>query len=300
MDLRIMRYFIAVAEELSFSRAADRLQMAQPPLSQEIRKLEDELGVTLFHRTKRQVKLSNAGKVFLEGARRTLSQAEATIQSARLANEGKIGEFAIGFVDSTEIVMTIIKKFRERFPNVQLILHEMTTAQQLQALDKQEIQVGFTRSVSSSVLFSSETCMEESLRVVLPEDHPLAAMPNIPLQLLADESFIMFPRYLGTNLYDLIVSYFWGNGVSMKIVQEAVQMHTIVNLVAAGMGISVVPSSMEGMKRSGVVFKKLQETTPRIMLFTVWKADEASCILDLFLATVREVTSNSITEFILD
>lgn len=296
MDLRQMRYFIAVAEELSFSRAADRLQMAQPPLSQEIRKLEEELGVTLFHRTKRQVKLSDAGKVFFEGAYRTLSQADATIKATQLANEGMIGQLIIGFVDSSEVVMTIIKRFRERFPNVHLVLRELTTEQQIQALYKQEIQVGFTRSIPMSSVLSSEVCMEESLCVAMPENHPLASLPNIPLQLLADESIIMFPRHFGTHLYDLILSYFWRNGVSITIVQEAVQMHTIVNLVAAGMGISVVPSSVEGIKRNGVVYKKLQETTPKVALYTVWRMDESSSIMDHFLNTVRDFTSNLIMD----
>ncbi|MFC9539878.1 LysR substrate-binding domain-containing protein [Lysinibacillus sp. NPDC056959] len=289
MDIRKMRYFIMVAEELNFSRAAERLRMAQPPLSQEIRKLEEELGVQLFHRTKRMVELTDAGKIFLEGSQQTLLQLERTIKETQLAAEGKIGSLIIGFVDSTEIVIEVLNKFRERFPKIHLILREMTTEQQLKALYEKQIHIGFIRSKQNNGILSSEVCSEESLRLVLLQDHPFASLPEIPLQLLIDEPFILFPRHMGPNFYDLIISYFWDHGVSINVVQEAIQMQTIVNLVATGMGVSVVPSSVESYKHPGVIYKKIQETTPKVNLYVGWREDEKSAVVNHFLTVVREM-----------
>ncbi|UYX55007.1 LysR substrate-binding domain-containing protein [Bacillus thuringiensis] len=297
MDIRKMRYFITVAEELNFSRAAERLMMAQPPLSQEIRKLEEELGVQLFHRTKRMVELTDAGKIFLEGARQTLLQVDRTIKETQLANEGKVGHLIIGFVDSTETVIEILKKFRERFPKIQLILREMTTDQQIKALYEKQIHIGFIRSKQNNEILASEVCSEECLKLVLHQDHPLVSLPNISMKSLVDEPFILFPRHFGTNFYDLIISYFWEHGVSLNIVQEAIQMQTIVDLVAAGMGISVVPSSVESYKKSGVMYKDIQENTPKINLYVGWRQDEKSVVLENFLTVVREVYATSQFEF---
>ncbi|PFJ80164.1 LysR family transcriptional regulator [Bacillus cereus] len=297
MDIRKMRYFITVAEELNFSRAAERLMMAQPPLSQEIRKLEEELGVQLFHRTKRMVELTDAGKIFLEGARQTLLQVDRTIKETQLADEGKIGHLIIGFVDSTETVIEILKRFRERFPRIQLILREMTTDQQIKALYEKQIHIGFIRSKKNNEILASEVCSEECLKLVLHQDHPLISLPNISIKSLVDEPFILFPRHFGTNFYDLIISYFWEHGVSLNIVQEAIQMQTIVNLVAAGMGISVVPSSVESYKKSGVMYKDIQENTPKINLYVGWRQDERSVVLENFLTVVREVYATSQFEF---
>lgn len=280
-----------VAEELNFSRAAERLRMAQPPLSQEIRKLEEELGVQLFHRTKRMVELTDAGRIFLEGSQQTLLQLERTIKETQLAAEGKIGSLIIGFVDSTEIVIEVLNKFRERFPKIQLILREMTTEQQLKALYEKQIHIGFIRSKLNNGIITSEVCSEESLRLVLHQDHPFASLPEIPLRLLIDEPFILFPRHMGPNFYDLIISYFWDHGVNLNVVQEAIQMQTIVNLVASGMGVSVVPSSVESYKHPGVIYKKIQETTPKVNLYAGWREDEKSAVVNHFLTVVREMYS---------
>jgi len=289
IDIRKMRYFIMVAEELNFSRAAERLRMAQPPLSQEIRKLEEELGVKLFHRTKRMVELTDAGKIFLKGSKQTLLQLEKTIKETQLAAEGRNGNLIIGFVDSTEIVIEALNKFRSRFPKVHLTLREMTTEQQLEALYEKHIHIGFIRSEQNNETLASEICFEESLRLVLPQDHPLVSLPEIPLQLIMDEPFILFPRHLGPNFYDLINGYFWEHGVSLNVVQEAIQMQTIVNLVATGMGVSVVPSSVESYIRPGVIYKKIKETTPKINLYVGWRQDEKSAVVNHFLKVVREV-----------
>ncbi|WP_142332219.1 LysR family substrate-binding domain-containing protein, partial [Bacillus pseudomycoides] len=229
--------------------------------------------------------------IFLEGSQQTLFQLERAIKETQLAAEGKIGNLIIGFVDSTEIVIEVLNKFRERFPKIHLILREMTTEQQLKALYEKQIHIGFIRSKQNNGILSSEVCSEESLRLVLHQDHPFTSLPEIPLQLLIDEPFILFPRHFGPNFYDLIINYFGDHGVSLNVVQEAVQMQTIVNLVATGMGVSVVPSSVESYKRPGVIYKKIQETTPKVNLYVGWRQDEKSAVVDHFLTVVREVYS---------
>lgn len=243
------------------------------------------------------VELTDAGKIFLEGSRQTLLQVERTIKETQLADEGKIGHLIIGFVDSTETVINILKTFRERFPKIQLILREMTTDQQIKALYEKQIHIGFIRSKQNNEIFSSEVCSKERLKLVLHENHALVSLPNISIKELVDEPFVLFPRHFGTNFYDLIISYFWEHGVSLNIVQEAIQMQTIVNLVAAGMGISVVPSSVESYKKSGVIYKDIEEHTPEINLYAGWRQDEKSVVLENFLAVVREIYTTSQFEF---
>lgn len=237
------------------------------------------------------VELTDAGKIFLEGSQQTLLQLERTIKETQLAAEGKIGSLIIGFVDSTEIVIEVLNKFRERFPKIHLILREMTTEQQLKALYEKQIHIGFIRSKQNNGILFSEVCSEESLKLVLHQDHPFASLPEIPLRLLMDEPFILFPRHMGPSFYDLIISYFWDHGVSLNVVQEAIQMQTIVNLVATGMGVSVVPSSVESYKHPGVIYKKIQETTPKVNLYVGWRDDEKSAGVNHFLTVVREMYS---------
>ena len=146
-------------------------------------------------------------------------------------------------------------------------------------------------------MLSSEVCSEEDLKLVLYKNHPLAQLRNISMKSLVNEPFILFPRHFGTNFYDVIITYFWEHGVSLNIVQEAIQMQTIVNLVAAGMGMSVVPSSVESYKKSGVIYKEIKEKTPLINLYAGWRRDEKSVILENFLTVVREVYTTSHCEF---
>ncbi|MCD7034146.1 LysR family transcriptional regulator [Metabacillus sp. GX 13764] len=287
MDLRQMRYFIMVAEELNFSRAAERLNMAQPPLSQEIRKLEEEIGVLLFHRTKRKVELSEAGKVFLKEARKTLLQFQQAVKAAQLAGDGKLGNLTVGFVDSSNLVVALIKEFREQFPRIHLTLKEMTTEQQVLALAEKQIQIGFVRSAENQDFLQSEVISEESLLLVLPENHPLCEKESIPMKMLAGEPFILFPRHLGNHFYDLIISYFREYGISLNVVQEAIQMHTILNLVKTGIGLSIVPSTLADTPVSGVVFKEIQEPAPPIHLHAAWRRDEDSPVVLRFLEMLR-------------
>lgn len=295
MELRHLRYFIAVAEELHFGRAADRLHIAQPPLSQQIRQLEAELGFQLFHRTKRSVALTEAGRIFLAESQRLFRQLEQAIQVGRKTSRGEMGQLVIGFVGSAayNILPIVLKQFRKRCPSVDLALHELTTDQQLQWLREGRLDVGFLRPPVVDRALCATTVVQEPLAVALPEAHRLADQPQVALRSIASESFILFPRSLAPGLYDQIISLCQQAGFSPKVVQEAIQMQTIVSLVAAEIGIAIVPISLHNLQRTGVVYRVLQEPTPKATIAAVWKPDDASPTVQQFLEVVQQVTSHS-------
>lgn len=293
MELRHLRYFVTLAEELHFGRAAERLHIAQPPLSQQIRQLEAELGFELFHRTKRTVQLTEAGQVFLGEVQQILRQLEQAVQVGRQTSRGFRGQVVVGFVSSAayNILPTILRTFHTSIPNVNLELHELTTDQQLQWLRDSRIDVGFLRPPVEEDSFCSEIIFHESLVVALPETHSLASQSNIALSSLQDEPFIMFPRALAPGLYDPIISLCQQAGFSPIVAQEAIQMQTIVSLVAAEMGVAIVPESLQNLQRTGVVYKALQQATPKVALAMIWRRYNASATVQRFLEVVREVAA---------
>src|SRR5262245_30953575 len=194
IELRHLRYFLVVAEELHFTRAAERLHIAQPPLSQMIRRLEHELGVSLFHRTKRQVALTDAGVIFLEEAKRALAQAEHAIQSVRRAHKGELGRLTVGFIGSAaySVLPPIVRRFRQLYPDVDLNLQELSTVQQVRALREGQLQVGFLRPFEQEPTLKRTVVLREPLLVALPEHHWLSQQAKISMRMLANESFILF------------------------------------------------------------------------------------------------------------
>lgn len=292
MELRHLHYFIAVAEELHFSRAAERLRISQPPLSQQIRGLEDELGVKLFERTKRQVQLTEAGKVFLERSYLVLSQLKQAIEATQRIGRGEVGQLAIGFVGSATytVLPDILSVFREQFPFVELRLHELTTTQQVQALHQKQVDVGIVRSAIIEPGLSVECILKESLVLALPETHPLSAETKVSLSNLADESFILFPAKLGPIFYEQIINVCQQAGFHPKVAQEAVQMQTIIGLVAAGLGIAFVPASLQNFHRNGVIYRPLQEQTPTTGLYLTWRQYDSSPVIGAFLSSARKTT----------
>jgi DNA-binding transcriptional LysR family regulator len=297
MELRHLHYFIAVAEELHFSRAAERLHISQPPLSQQIQSLEEELGVKLFERTKRQVHLTEAGKVFLERSYQVLAQLEQAIAATRQIGRGEVGRLAIGFVDSAmyTVLPEILRVFREQFPAVELRLHELTTTQQIQALYDKQIDIGIVRSAISEPGLSVECLLQESLVLALPENHLLSAQTQVSLSSLADESFILSPAKLGPLFYEQIIHSCQQAGFRPKVAQEAVQMQTIIGLVAAGLGIAIVPASMQNFHRSGVIYKSLQEQIPNTGLYLTWRQHDSSPVISAFLSLARKTTQGEST-----
>lgn len=291
MELRHLRYFIAVAEELHFSRAAERLHIAQPPLSQQIRHLEQELGVELFQRkTKRQVQLTEAGRVFLAESYLALAQIENAIRAAQRAARGETGQLVVGFVSSAtyHALPWLLRNFRERFPQVEIVLRELNTQKQVQALNEQRISVGFVHPPIDDDGLTLECIQQESLVVALAETHPLATQLQISIQDLADEPFVLFPRHLGAGLYDRIVSFCQQANFSPKVTQEANQMQTIISLISAGMGVTLVPASLQNLMRTGIVYRTLQEPTPKVETAVVWRRDDTSPVVHGFLNVIRQ------------
>lgn len=296
MELRHLRYFVTVAEELHFGRAAQRLQIAQPPLSQQIRQLEEELGVQLFHRTKRSVQLTEAGQLFLEEACQILTRAEQAIQIVQRADRGETGRLTLGFVGSAtySVLPVVLKVFRRRFPEVLLSLHEMTTTQQVQALHEDRIHLGFVRPPIYEQELMIESILKEPFVAVLPEFHRLANETQISLRSLANDPFILFPRYLGSGFYDQIVNMCQQVGFQPQVAQEAIQMQTIISLVAAELGVALVPASVQNLQRVGVVYKALAESTSQVELAMVWRPDKISSVLQKFLEVTRQVASSEV------
>jgi DNA-binding transcriptional LysR family regulator len=289
MELRHLHYFVAVAEELHFGRAARRLLIAQPPLSQQIQKLEEELGVQLFRRTKRRVELTEAGQVFLQEARQALAQVEQAVIAVRRASGGEIGRLTVGFVGSAsyEILPALIRRFHERFPDVELVLREATTSQQVRALHEGRIHVGLLRPPISDDSLVVESFLTESLIAALPETHALAGQPVISLQALARERFITFPRHLGPGLYDQIISVCQRAGFSPQITQEAVQMQTILGLVATGIGVALIPASARSLRSAGIAYSELQGIESAVEMALAWRRDNTSTTLCAFLEVAR-------------
>ncbi len=292
MELRHLRYFVAAAEELNFRRAAARLKIAQPALSQQIRKLEDEIGVRLLERNRRHVSLTEAGTVFLERARASLKAAEDATRVAREADRGEIGRLAIGFVTSAlyGVFPDIVRVFRDRYPAVHLELHEMPVSRHGDMLRTNNLDVSILRPPIDSHDLVVRTILKENWLVAMRGSHPAARSSEIALKTLAGERFILFPRVLAPNIYDSILGACQKAGFSPNIVIEA-QMHTIVSLVAAGMGVALVPESMQNLRRRGLVYRRLKEPAPKVALALAWRDEEAPPVLRAFLDIVSEVTA---------
>ena len=291
MELRHLRYFLTVAEELHFGRAAERLHIAQPPLSQQIRQLENELGFELFHRTKRKVELTEAGKAFLTEVQQIFRQLEQAIFWGRQVSRGEVGQLVVGFVSSAayNILPDFLLQFRNSNPNINLELHELTTDEQLRWLQSGRIDIGFVRPPVDENIYGSKIVFQESLIVAVPENHRLANLEKISLKSLMDESFILFPRFLAPGLYDLIISFCQQFDFSPKLAQEAIQMQTIVSLVAAQIGIAIVPESLQNLQRTGVVYKSFIEETPQVSIAMIWRRNDVSIILERFLEVSQDI-----------
>jgi len=292
MELRHLRYFVTLAEELHFGRAAERLHIAQPPLSQQIQQLERELGFQLFHRTKRTVKLTEAGQVFREESQRILTQLEQAIQRGNQVSRGEVGQLVIGFVASTayNVLPEVLQAFRAAVPGVTLQLQELTTEQQLQWLKEGRIDVGFLRPPIVEDSFSSEIIFEEPLVLTLPISHRLALAEKVSLREVAGEPFILFPRAQAPGLYDQIISLCQQADFSPIVAQEAIQMQTIVSLVAAEMGVALVPASLQNLQRTGVVYKALEELSPKVAIAMLWRRNETSPATQRFLAIASKAS----------
>jgi len=260
IDLRQLRQFVAVAEELSFRKAAERLHMAQPPLTAAIRQIEEELGTVLLERSNRVERLTPSGQVLLEEARRTLRQAERALQLTRRAAGGLVGSLRIGFVASAVhgVLPAILRAFSQAHGEVDLVLREATTAEQLAALQDGQGDVGLVvLPCAGAGDLELVALREEALVAALPEGHSLAAQAAVELPDLAQEPWILFPRSAGPGLHERIVSACRTAGFVPRVAQEAIQMETIAALVAGGVGVALVAPALAAARRTGVAFRPL-------------------------------------------
>jgi DNA-binding transcriptional LysR family regulator len=291
-----LRYFLAVAEELHFGRAAKRLNISQPPLSQQILQLEEELGVKLFKRTKRQVALTWAGQMFAEEARLILTQVDHAATVAVQANLGQIGQLTIGSVLSVDSLMhrtfvKILQTYTKRHPQVRLAIRSLTTPQQIEALHVGRLDVGFlTANLAHDPLLASEPVRREQLMLALPRDNPLSKRRSVSMHALAAEAFIMLTRNLAPAYHDLIVSWFRDQGFSVNTAYESDNLFSSLTLVECGIGVAFLPSALKGLTRD-VIFREVQATLPCLELFVAYRRDSQSEVLRSFLAVVRETAA---------
>ncbi|HBO8413375.1 TPA: LysR family transcriptional regulator [Pseudomonas aeruginosa] len=297
MELRHLRYFIAVAEELHFGRAAERLGISQPPLSQQIQALEEEIGARLFERTNRRVELTDAGRLFLDESRQVLAQVDKAVLLARRAHLGELGELKIGFTSSAPFTSTIpssIHAFRKAYPDVHLDLQEMSSRQVLKALLEESLQVGVIRPLALPDAVHWVELFREPLVAVLRADHPLAAgsEDGLAIAALAEEPFVFFPRSYGTGLYDQVIALTRQAGFSPRIAQEASEAMTIIGLVSAGLGVSILPASFRRTRVDGVVYRILSDPEATTAVWLVRRQNEGSPLALSFIDLVtREAAS---------
>jgi DNA-binding transcriptional LysR family regulator len=304
MELRHLRYFVAVAEELNFSRAAGRMYLSQPALSQQVRKLELELGVSLFSRTKNHVELTEAGRVLLEGARRVLVLVEQTAREAREVGGAEISHLRVGFPEYANHtpVADALQTFRRRYPYVELEEHETLTLQetllQIDKLHRGTLDIGFMLKPEEDDLVEIEHVLNIELVAALPEGHPLADRDAISMKDLAYERLILFSRNFHPRSYDYVVACCREAGFKPKVVQrKEPQLYsgaTTYRMVASGIGVGIVARPvLSGYRQYDVIFKPLRDPAPALELVAAWRRDGLSSNLQSFLEIIRELTPDS-------
>src|SRR4051794_14617758 len=294
MELRHLRYFIAVAEEGHVTRAAQRLGMQQPPLSQQIRALERELGVQLFRRKPRGVELTDAGKTFLERAREILDDVDRAFATTRRTARGEQGRVVVGFTSSAPFhpfVPRVIRAFREMSPLVSLILEESGSSELVQGLHNESIDAAFIRSPEADLGgLVVRPLLEEDMVVALPAGHRLARDEHValPLDALASETFVLYKRPGGPGLYDTIIAACRNAGFSPRVGQEAPRILSTLNLVAAGIGVSIVPASLRRLQMDGVMYRKLSGSAQlKAPLILACRPGENSAAVQRFIDLVQ-------------
>lgn len=295
IDLRLLRYFLAVAEESHLTKAAARLGIRQPPLSQQIRVLEQELGVTLFRRLPRGMELTESGHALLADARSILALVDQAVEGVRRVSLGEAGRLTVGFTGSAAFhpfVPSVIRRFRESAPQVRLVLEESSTGELMEAVRDGRVDVAFVRGahgVDRGV--AVETVLEESMLAAFPADHPMVKgrpRKRIALAELAEQSLILYRRHSGPGLYDAIISACRAAGFSPRVAQEAPRMLSTLSLVAAGLGVSLVPASLRRVNIEGVVYVNVTgPVAMRAPLTLIWRDAPLSGAIRRLIEEVR-------------
>lgn len=290
MELRHLRYVVTLADTLHFGHAAERLHVSQPPLSQQIRQLETELGVTLFHRTKRHVELTDAGRMFVDEARVILAHAAHASNLALRVNQGEVGQLTIGAAGpaDAQIFVDILRAFARRHPQVRIILRNMGSAEQARAISEGRLHVGFVALPIDEPDLATETVLRRPIVIALPRDHPLAARTRVPLHALANEPHIMFARRMGPRLFDAVLAACREAGFNMHIAHEVDNLYTACTLVAAGLGVCFVPAGIQ--ERHSIVLRAVTPSLPHVHSELAVAYKPQSCeLVSLFVAVVREL-----------
>ena len=292
MELRHLRYFVAVAEERHFGRAAARLHISQPPLSQQIRRFEAELGEPLLYRTTRSVELAPAGKVLLERAREILAAVDSAIDDARRAARGEYGRLAIGFTgfSTYELLPAIAAALGTELSGVVLELRgELLTPAQVARLLDGTLDLGLLRPPVRERDLCTEVLRSEPLIAVLPEAHPLADTESIPLELLEKEPFVTYPSHFRSVLHDAVEDACAAHGFKPVAAHEVAETAMLVSFVAAGLGVSLVPESVGNMMVRGAIYRPLTQDTTRVELAAAWRRDDDRPVLARALEVIRRV-----------
>lgn len=273
IELRHLRYFIAVAEELHFGRAAARLNISQPPLSQQIQILEQLVGARLLARTNRSVSLTAAGKQFLADSRQVLSLVNDAAARAERLHLGETGELRLGFTSSAPFISAVsqtLSTFRRHYPDVHIQTREINTREQIVPLNEGSLDLGLMRNTQLPDTLAWEVILQEPLMAMIPRDHPLAAQPSVTLAELAQEPFVFFDPHVGTGLYDDILGLMRRYGLSPVITQEVGEAMTIIGLVAAGLGVSILPASFKRVQLSEMRWVAIAEEDAVSEMWLVW------------------------------
>ncbi len=286
MEMRHLRCLVAVAEELHFGRAAERLHLSQPPVSLAIKELEAELGVVLFERSSRRIALTCAGEEALADARAVLARTELLKRRAHEEAEGRSGSLAIGFISlaAYSFLPPTLRRFTDDFPRARLALNESTSDQMLADLQDGSLDVGFLfASPGMPPALAYRPVLRDALILALPETHPLAHLRQVPLERLANERFLGFERHYGPMIFDAMVATCMRHGFSPQLF-PARQMHTIVSLVSGGIGVAMVPASVKALHREGVVYRPIRGERTLVETGVAWRRADESPLLQAFLA----------------
>lgn len=299
MELRQLNYFIAVAEELHFSRAAKRVNISQPPLSIQIRNLEEELGADLFKRTSRSVELTEAGRYFLNECREILKNIQSAVETTKKIAIGSIGQLEIGTIGPAmdTFLPAIIQDFNRNNPGIVLTIRELITNKQIEYLNSGQIQVGFARIYHHELKeLSHKIVWREPYVLAVPETHPFMSKRSIFLHELKGQAMIMYPRSVQPLLYDTIVKFCELAGFKPKISQEANTKYTTCALVAAGLGVAIVPESSKKIYREGVNYLPITDSLPMVEFSMVWKQNNDSPVLKRFFKSMSKLKHAPVPE----
>jgi DNA-binding transcriptional LysR family regulator len=294
MELRHLRYVVTLAETLHFGRAAERLHLSQPPLSHQIRQLEEELRIKLFHRTKRQVQLTEAGRMFVQEARVILAQAAHAANLASRVNQGEVGQLTIGVAGPADapIFVQILRAFAQKHPKVRIVLRNMSSQDQTQAISEGRLHVGFVALPIDDASLATETVIRQPIMIALPLDHPLAKRHRVPLEALSGEPQIMFARSNGPRFFDAVLAACREAGFSMNIAHEVDNLYTACALVAAGLGVCLVPAGVQDShSTSSMVLRPVTPALPHIdmQIALAYKPNSTSELVPLFVEVVKQV-----------